>query len=180
MVIIGKAILFDVIPIPEFVKRLPGRNSSATHELVFLANLLPPLGSKSYYIELDNKSNVSELNIKTNETFIENEVSYSIGYNFISSQVYTFNFIEFFLKRIRVRLNETTGLIQSISLDGEKLDLQQEILWYAAREPQLKNYTKSAIRRGSGLYLFRPNQTNPFPARKNEGVSILIYKGLHS
>ena len=79
-----------------------------------------------------------------------------------------------------VRLNETTGLIQSISLDGGKLDVEQEILWYAAREPQLKNYTKSAMRRGSGLYIFRPNQTSPFPARKQGGVSILIYKGYHS
>ena len=75
MLIIGETIMFDVMPIPEFVKRLPGRNSSATHELVFLADLLPPLGSKSYHIELDKKSSVSEVNIEKNEKFIENEVS---------------------------------------------------------------------------------------------------------
>ena len=47
----GKPIPTDFMPIAEFVKNLPGRKSSATHELVFLASQLPPLGSKSYYIE---------------------------------------------------------------------------------------------------------------------------------
>ena len=77
-----------------------------------------------------------------------------------------------------VRLNETTGLIQSVSVDGEKLDLEQEILWYAAREPRMKNYTKNLMRKPSGFYIFRPNQTEPFPMRNKEGVPVSIYKGL--
>jgi len=40
------------MPIPSFVATIPGRNSSADHELVFLATNLPPIGSKSYYIEV--------------------------------------------------------------------------------------------------------------------------------
>lgn len=97
-------------------------------------------------------------------------------------QIYGFNkvFINFFLyfsKRVKVRLNEKTGLIKSISVDGNERDLEQEILWYAAREPQVKNYTRNLARRPSGLYVFRPNHTDAFPIRKQEGVSISIYKG---
>ncbi len=76
MTFAGKEIPCDVIPIPEFVKVLPGRNSSATHELVFLAFQLPPLGSKSYYVDMNTSNDGSVKNSKTNEWFIENEVNY--------------------------------------------------------------------------------------------------------
>ncbi len=65
------------MPIPEFVKELPGRNSSATHELVFLAFQLPPLGSKSFYIKVENKSKGTEQNKEKNTNAIKNEVGYS-------------------------------------------------------------------------------------------------------
>jgi len=45
------AIEAQLVPIPEFVLSIPGRISSATYELVFLAAQLPPLGVKSYFIE---------------------------------------------------------------------------------------------------------------------------------
>ena len=54
---------------------MPGRNSSATHELVFLAFQLPPLGSKSFYIEVRSKLKDTEVKNRTNELFIENQVS---------------------------------------------------------------------------------------------------------
>lgn len=73
----GNEIPFDVMPIPEFVKKLPGRNSSATHEIVFLAFQLPPLGSKSFYIQANNKSRVTAIKKEMNETLIENEVGYN-------------------------------------------------------------------------------------------------------
>lgn len=40
----------QLIPIADSVKLLPGRESSATVELVFQAKALPPLGSHSYYV----------------------------------------------------------------------------------------------------------------------------------
>lgn len=49
--LIGNAIPAQTVPIAEFVKTLPGRTGTATRELVFLANKLPPLGSKSYYVQ---------------------------------------------------------------------------------------------------------------------------------
>ena len=49
---------------------MPGRNSSATHELVFLAFQLPPLGSKSYYIEVNNKSKTTEVKKQNYENLL--------------------------------------------------------------------------------------------------------------
>jgi len=40
------------MPIPSFVELIPGRNSSSDHELIFLATKIPPLGSRSYYVEV--------------------------------------------------------------------------------------------------------------------------------
>lgn len=47
----GKILPSQLMPIAHFVASIPGRNSSANHELIFLAAKVPPLGSKSYYIE---------------------------------------------------------------------------------------------------------------------------------
>ena len=54
---------------------MPGRNRTATHGLVFLAFQLPPLGSKSFYIEVRSKLKDTEVKNRTNELFIENQVS---------------------------------------------------------------------------------------------------------
>jgi len=39
------------MPTASFVASIPGRNSTAKHELIFLAKNVSPLGSQSYYIE---------------------------------------------------------------------------------------------------------------------------------
>lgn len=46
----GNALPTQLIPIAPFVLNIPGRNSSATVELVFLAEDLPPLGYKAYHV----------------------------------------------------------------------------------------------------------------------------------
>ncbi len=95
-----------MVPIAEFVKSLPGRKSSATHELVFLAFQLPPLGSKSYYVDPVLEGETSEIEEETtaeviltkrfkkrallkhkldDEKFIENEVLFYIFYFYFYS-----------------------------------------------------------------------------------------------
>ncbi len=83
-----------------------------------------------------------------------------------------------FQKRIKVQLNQKTGLIESITVDGNMIDLEQEILWYDARGPQMKNYSSFLMRRASGIHHFRSNHTEPFHLRSMEGLSVSIYKGL--
>lgn len=100
--LLGEVITSELVPIAEFVKSLPGRKSSATHELVFLTSQLPPLGSKSYYVEPVLEGETSEIEEDTttemiltkgfkkrallnhkldDEKFIENEVLFCL-FNF--------------------------------------------------------------------------------------------------
>jgi len=65
-------------------------------------------------------------------------------------------------------LNETTGLIRSVLIGGEEIELKQELMWYAGKRPGFN----------TGAYLFRPNQTNPFPLVKSEGATTPIHKGI--
>lgn len=58
--IAGNVLQTQLIPIAPFVLNIPGRNSSATVELVFLAEDLPPLGYKSYHISKEAKDEVTE------------------------------------------------------------------------------------------------------------------------
>jgi lysosomal alpha-mannosidase len=72
---IGNVVASQLIPIAEYVKNLPGREGRATVELVFLASQLPPLGSKSYYVEpVASKSD--EISKQNNKSSISNEVQY--------------------------------------------------------------------------------------------------------
>ncbi len=77
-----------------------------------------------------------------------------------------------------VELHKTTGLIESISVDGQKLELEQEIVWYAAKEPRDRNVWTGV---NSALYMLQTNQTNPFPIpRQNEEIYVKIFKGFCS
>lgn len=58
--ITGSNLTTQLIPIPPFVLNIPGRNSSATVELVFLASDVPPLGFKSYYVNKEKGDSVLE------------------------------------------------------------------------------------------------------------------------
>lgn len=46
----GNQLITQVVEIPEATKKIPGRSSAATHELVFMAENLPGLGFKSFYV----------------------------------------------------------------------------------------------------------------------------------
>jgi len=47
----GKVVPSQLVPIPPFILSLPGRNSPAERELVFMAPDLPPMGSRSFYVQ---------------------------------------------------------------------------------------------------------------------------------
>jgi len=83
---IGNPIAWQLVPIPNPVKNLPDRNSTSSRELVFLAADLPPLGSKSFYVQ----STLSELGDVTrnylNEIGTESTIESSADY-IISNEV---------------------------------------------------------------------------------------------
>ncbi len=66
------------MPIASFVASIPGRNSSASHELIFLATQVPPLGSKSYYVEASVSKSASEVSIPVsfwNSSYPSNQIT---------------------------------------------------------------------------------------------------------
>ena len=74
----------ELLPLPEFVKNLPGRDSQATHDLVLFASQLPPLGTKSFYVG-PPENDTKRISLEINESYItavmkdktiNNEVTY--------------------------------------------------------------------------------------------------------
>lgn len=64
--------------------KIPGRSSTATHELVFKAETIPPLGFVSFYVtqEKNKKLKIDDHNVDENKT-IEGKVSVLIKHCFI-------------------------------------------------------------------------------------------------
>ncbi|KAF2897558.1 hypothetical protein ILUMI_08618 [Ignelater luminosus] len=55
----GKDLPIQMVPIPDSIKKIPGRQSNAMYEIIFLASDLPPLGFKSYYVMKSSGSNLN-------------------------------------------------------------------------------------------------------------------------
>lgn len=103
--VIGNSIAWQLVPIPELVKKLPERKSPSTdkfffagagippvklqsstsHELLFLAADLPPLGSKSFYVQ----STLSEIDVKR-DYFSDMSTGTSLPDYVISNEVLNF------------------------------------------------------------------------------------------
>ncbi|EFX74192.1 hypothetical protein DAPPUDRAFT_324586 [Daphnia pulex] len=101
----GNVVASQTVPIAEYVKSLPGRVSSATVELVFLASQLPPLGSKSYYVQPGTSKDEHE---PQNKFAISNE-------------------------KVSVEIDDVRGLIKSVTVNGKTTELKQEFLWYPSK-----------------------------------------------
>ncbi|XP_046648826.1 lysosomal alpha-mannosidase-like isoform X2 [Daphnia pulicaria] len=153
----GKVVDSQLIPISPQVQALPGRTSSATEELVFLAAQLPPIGSKSYYVERDSKH-------RRRHSFKSKSQRLVPGEDHIITT-----------DKVKVRVDGTTGLLSSVTVNGEEYFVQQEFLWY----PGYNGDNESADRRSSGAYIFRPNGTDAFPMRRTMTAAIItaVYTG---
>lgn len=57
----GKTVTTQIIPIPDSVQNIPGRMSVAKEEIVFIADNLPSLGYRSYYVSAVNGKNKNEI-----------------------------------------------------------------------------------------------------------------------
>lgn len=76
----GKQVIVDVFPIPSSVLNLKGRVSKATNELVFLAENLPPLGFRSYFVVQEKGVDGNTVPAQeSQDNFILNDVSQFIN-----------------------------------------------------------------------------------------------------
>ncbi|XP_060520105.1 lysosomal alpha-mannosidase-like [Cylas formicarius] len=145
----GIEMITQVLPIPKRVQNIPGRQSSATREQVFLARDVPALGFKSYYLELNNHSPSN-----SEEEQIRNRIgSEDVG----------------------VKLDSKTGLVIGVEMNGVALDLNQTLLHYNGSNGF--GYAEISRTSGaSGAYIFRPDPRCPVATVTNH-TNFSIYTG---
>ena len=128
----GNPVKSEYMPIPAAVLKLKERDSKATNELVFEAQL-PALGFPTYFV----KANGTD--VKPSEV---QKVSGSFG-------VKSKNFNVIFDKN---------GNINTIQLkNGKVVEIKQEFEYYKAKAGD----NKRADHRASGAYIFRPDGQTP-------------------
>ncbi|XP_018323357.1 lysosomal alpha-mannosidase-like [Agrilus planipennis] len=147
----GKSIPVEKIPLPRAILKIPGRKSLATHEILFLAADLPPLGFKTFYVT--NNSTESD----------EDEV-----FNKIESTMYRNNKgnVEIRTNTSSFTYDENTGLLAGIHLNGMYIPMRQQFLLYGGAVGSNSN----AALRSSGAYIFRPNGTSAYTISKKATV----------
>lgn len=135
----------QLVSIPSEIKSLAFRRSTAEMELVFLANELPPLGFKSYFIQ--RKSAQSEMVEEVAPSVVlvakrglkDDNASFTIGNQYLNL---TF---------------DKNGLLESAASEGQvEMKVRQNFYLYEGfigNNLEFKN-------RSSGAYIFRPKTTN--------------------
>ena len=76
-------------------------------------------------------------------------------------------------QKLSVEIDDATGLIKAVTVNGKTTPLKQEFLWYASKNGD----NSQADKRASGAYIFRPdvNAPNPIP---NTGITTTQYSGI--
>ncbi|XP_065090817.1 lysosomal alpha-mannosidase-like isoform X2 [Ochlerotatus camptorhynchus] len=151
----------QMVPIPETVESLNYRFSNASNELVFLANELPPLGYKSYFV-----SRV----IETVDDFIQNPSNPTVQLQsdqphkqWHSEEVTIGN------KYLNVSF-DTNGFLSTITANGVTNRLRQTFVYYEAATGNNVAFSN----RSSGAYIFRPNGTDHVIT---DSVQLKVFRG---
>uniref|UniRef100_A0A182K5Y1 Alpha-mannosidase n=1 Tax=Anopheles christyi TaxID=43041 RepID=A0A182K5Y1_9DIPT len=158
----------QLVPIPESVLNLSYRFSNATSELVFLANELPPIGFKSYFVtraidSLDDFLHESPASVATTVPSAEQTLAKQQAAQWHSEEVTIGN------KYLNVSF-DSNGFLSSITIDGVTNRLRQTFVYY---EGTLGN-NEEFRNRSSGAYIFRPNGTEK---AVTENVQLKVVKG---
>ncbi|XP_014216796.1 lysosomal alpha-mannosidase-like [Copidosoma floridanum] len=145
----GNDMVTQMVPIPKQVKTIPGRVSSATMELVFLAENISPLGFQSFHVKRKNP--------------IAKEPSNGPHPSINSLNVQT----EFYHLSV-----DTQGRVHVYYTKGARdLHIKQYYNYYEGFEGS----NAVAYQQSSGTHIFRPKQENSREVEKN--ITYQIYKG---
>ena len=160
----GSELVTQLVPLSEAALQLiknERANSIATHELVFQAAKLPPIGHKSFYIQ---KSLTAKTQMDTKRSFNQltkvwkAKEGESVS---ITNEKVTAVF-------------DTDGLLSNVIVDGVQVPVSQNLLWYPGNR---QGSTGSGdLDRPSGAYIFRPNGTEAFTI-SDTATSVTVYQG---
>ncbi|CAG9760144.1 unnamed protein product [Ceutorhynchus assimilis] len=117
----------QIIPIPDFIKNIPGRSSQAKNELIFIARGIPALGWKSYRVMVYRKTNKNIIVSKKGNKHSVKNTAFIIDPN--------------------------TGLINSLTIKNVSIDLSQNFFYYNGFVGDNSKFEN----RSSGAYIFRPD-----------------------
>ncbi|XP_026806272.1 lysosomal alpha-mannosidase-like [Rhopalosiphum maidis] len=145
----GANVPYELVFLPGQIFRLGGRTSNATHELVFIASEVSPLGLVNYHVERINEPEPPPRPTPHNST---EEVTIENG-------------------KLKIGFNGTSGLVQWIEQNGTRHQLQQNFFFYES----MKGYNFNADNRASGAYIFRPTKNQPTVI--SEKINLTIYRG---
>ena len=153
----GVPTMSQIVPVSSSIAKLNYRVSNASYELVFMANELPPLGYKSFYISRNNSEAMSNNEpIKNADepsiNEIENNEETSIGN-----------------KHLRLYF-DGNGQVKKIVNGDVESKFQQIFFYYESANGNNAEYKN----RSSGAYIFRPNNTEQILSDK---VEISVVKG---
>lgn len=137
----------QIVPITDRVEEMSFRNSSALYEIVFLAQEIPGLGYKSYFVEpLENAE--------------QKETSRGKSENAISWRDATPEFIEIGNEHLKAIFDVKSGHLSQVGIDGKFHKMKQEFFYYKGYDTTYN----SGWARASGAYILRPNGgENHFP-----------------
>ncbi|XP_042885144.1 lysosomal alpha-mannosidase-like isoform X3 [Penaeus japonicus] len=154
----GHAIVSQLVPVPDAVLRVPGRNSTATLELVFLAEDIPPLGFLQFHVQ--KTANLPFQKEQMSQIFRPQRGLKDIEVN-LGNQ------------GLAVSLDKDTGLLKSIGVvrpDGiTMIKVNQTYMWYAG----MSGNNSQEEFRASGAYIFRPDGAHAQPVAAAANVTIV-------
>jgi len=134
----------QLVPIPQQVLNIPGRKSSAKYEVVFFAENIPGLGSKTFRFEhISNK----ERNIKIKK--IEKKMVLENSH-----------------LKIEVSRN---GMMKRLRTGSSDIHLTQEFAYYKGAVGDNTNFDK----RASGAYIFRPKENVVIPIGEPQSATFI-------
>lgn len=134
---LGNSVPSQLVPISASIANIHYRISEADYELVFLAEALPAVGYRSYFIARENQIRRFEMRTQENDEF-------SIGNQFVDLKF------------------DANGQLKEFSANGVSNRLHQQFYYYegaAGNNGESKN-------RSSGAYIFRPNNTERLLSEK--------------
>lgn len=131
----GTQLTMQIIQIHEALKKIPGRVSSTTHELLFRTDSIPPMGFKSFYVEQVNSKPSDERGTHSSDVKSD-PASVTIGDPNVASAT----------------IDGTTGIVKSVSMLGTNIPLEQNFYYYKSSGGNNTEF----VYRASGAYIFRP------------------------
>nr|CAD7458126.1 unnamed protein product [Timema tahoe] len=142
----GTSLVVQLVPVPEPVHSLEKSSVLVKTELIFHAVDLPPLGFRSYRVSRTTPTSRPGTSLQSSDTTIGNQ-------------------------NVTVEINETTGLLKKITVDGVEIQVEQNFHFYRA----YSGSNGASNRRSDGAYVFRPQVDEATPIANSANYT--TYKG---